>query len=330
VLINTLRLDAAIAADVATAADLLIQGHLVAVPTETVYGLAADATNPSAVSRIFAAKGRPADHPLIVHIEDASVLSNWAKAIPPAAYTLAEAFWPGPLTLLLPKADHVSPVVTGGLDSIGVRVPAHPVLLQVLRQQHLAVAAPSANRYKKLSPTSATQVLHGLDGRIEAVLDGGDCQFGLESTIVSLVSDKIEILRAGPISQADLEAVLGLPVYHPKSHHIKVAGNVKAHYQPNTPLRCLAYADLIAEVSHTSAKIAVLHQQALPATLQPFYSNAMPRDPVAFGQALYRELFAADQAGAAQILLETPPQTAEWAAILERLARAVHEPVPSA
>ena len=323
---ETLRLDATNSEQVEQAAQLLLQGKLVAVPTETVYGLAADASQPAAVQQIFAAKGRPADHPLIVHLADAKAMQDWAKNIPAVAWQLAEAFWPGPLTLLVAKADHVSPVVTGGLDTIGLRVPAHPVLLKLLQQHQLAVAAPSANRYKKLSPTSAEQVLHGLAGRIEAVLDGGDCQFGLESTIVSVLGDTVEILRAGPISQADLEEVLGCEVRHPQQHLVKVAGNVKAHYQPNTPLQCLPYAELVQYLqADTTAKIAVLHRQALPAALQHFSHRQLPADAHAFGQQLYRTLFAADQSGAELILLEMPPHSAEWAAVQERLARAVHQ-----
>ena len=325
-MLETLRLTANQPADLTLAAELLLQGKLVAVPTETVYGLAADATQPHAVLKIFEAKGRPADHPLIVHLPDVEAISHWATHIPPIAYQLASAFWPGPLTLLLPKADHVSPVITGGLDSIGLRVSAHPVLRQLLQQHQLAVAAPSANCYKKLSPTSAEQVFHGLSGRIEAVLDGGDCQFGLESTIVSLLEDKVEILRAGPISKADLEDVLGFEVYQPKSHGVKVAGNVKAHYQPNTPLRCLPYAELIHYLqSQTSVKTAVLHQNELPAEITPLYSKRLPISPKDFARVMYRELFAADQSGAELILLEMPPTSAQWSAVQERLSRAVHQ-----
>lgn len=325
-MLETLRLTANQTSDLTLAVQLLLQGKLVAVPTETVYGLAADATQPNAVLRIFEAKGRPADHPLIVHLPNVEAISNWAKNIPTIAYQLASAFWPGPLTLLLPKADHVSPVITGGLDSIGLRVSAHPVLLQLLQQHQLAVAAPSANRYKKLSPTSAEQVFHGLSGRIEAVLDGGDCQFGLESTIVSLLEDKVEILRAGPISKADLEDVLGFEVYQPKSHGVKVAGNVKAHYQPNTPLRCLPYAELVPYLqTQTTVKMAVLHQTALPEDITTYYRKLLPATANDFAQVMYRELFAADQSGAELILLEMPPTSDEWSAVQERLARAVHQ-----
>mgnify|MGYP000954807234 FL=1 len=162
--------------DTKRAAELLSAGELVAVPTETVYGLAADASNPDAVAKIFVAKGRPANHPLIVHIGDIAKLSDWARDIPAQALLLAKAFWPGPLTLLLHKADAVTPVVTGGKDSIGIRMPAHPVLLALLQQTGLAVAAPSANPYKKLSPTSAAQVMAGLNGRIAAEIGRASCR----------------------------------------------------------------------------------------------------------------------------------------------------------
>ena len=322
---NTLRLNSAIAADVELAAQLLKQGGLVAVPTETVYGLAADATNPLAVSNIFTAKGRPADHPLIVHLHDASALSLWAKDIPELAFTLAKAFWPGPLTLLLKKADHVSSVVTGGLDSIGLRVPAHPVLQQLLQQHQLAVAAPSANRYKKLSPTSAQQVFHGMNGRIDAVLDGGDCEFGLESTIVSLLGDHPVVLRAGPISAAELAKVVGAPVAQPLKHQEKVAGNVDAHYQPDKKLLCLPFAELVQQLGDMTQPAAVLHRTPLPESVAPSWQKLMPDNAQAYGQALYRELYAADQSAAAVILVESLPLGEAWLAVHDRLARAVYQ-----
>jgi len=322
--LNTLHLNSALAADVELAAQLLKQGGLVAVPTETVYGLAADATNPLAVSNIFTAKGRPADHPLIVHLHDASALSAWAKDIPELAFTLAKAFWPGPLTLLLKKADHVSSVVTGGLDSIGLRVPAHPVLQQLLQQHQLAVAAPSANRYKKLSPTSAQQVFHGMNGRIDAVLDGGDCEFGLESTIVSLLGDHPVVLRAGPISAAELAKVVGVPVAQPVKHQEKVAGNVDAHYQPDKKLLCLPFTDLVQQLSSMTQPAAVLHRTPLPESITPSWQKLMPSLAQAYGQALYRELYAADQSAAEVILVESLPLGEEWLAVHDRLARAVY------
>ncbi|WP_430456229.1 L-threonylcarbamoyladenylate synthase [Rheinheimera sp.] len=304
------------------AAKLLQAGELVAVPTETVYGLAADASNPQAVAKIFTAKGRPANHPLIVHIGDLAQLSDWARDIPPQALLLAKAFWPGPLTLLLAKADNVSPVVTGGKDSIGIRMPAHPVLLALLQLTGLAVAAPSANPYKKLSPTSASQVMAGLNGRIAAVLDGGDCSVGLESTIVDLTSDHPQVLRAGPISAAELETVLGVPVSTPTSHNVAVPGNVKAHYQPGKPLKIFSKADLHSALQQSSEAVICLYQSAEFATLTLPHSRQMPQDKAGYARLLYRSLFEADAMPGSQIYLEQPPQTPEWDDVNDRLRRA--------
>jgi len=305
-----------------TAGLILKQGGLVAVPTETVYGLAADACNPEAVRKIFAAKGRPADHPLIVHLPDVSALADWAKDIPAEAYQLAEAFWPGPLTLLLKKADHVDPVLTGGLDSIGLRVPAHPVLLQLLNTEQMAVAAPSANPYKKLSPTSAAQVMATMAGKIDAVLDGGDCELGLESTIVSLLGAEIQILRAGPVGQAELEQLLGQRVACPAQHQVKVSGNVAAHYQPETTLLRVSRDELAQKLTNTTQKIAVLALSPLPLTVTPHWHCQMPNDARQYGKLLYKQLYAADQAGAELILVESPPGDSPWLAVHNRLMRA--------
>lgn len=308
--------------DTAIAADLLRAGELVAVPTETVYGLAADASNPTAVAKIFVAKGRPSNHPLIVHIGDIAQLSHWARNIPPQALLLAKAFWPGPLTLLLQKADAVSPVVTGGKTSIGIRMPAHPVLLALLQQTGLAVAAPSANPYKKLSPTSALQVMAGLQGRIAAVLDGGDCSVGLESTIVDLTSDTPQVLRAGPISAAELEVVLGVPVSTPKSHNVAVPGNVKAHYQPGKPLKIFSSVDLATALQQHADGVICLYQSAQFAALQLPHSRQLPQDKAGYARLLYRSLFEADALPGQQIYLEQPPQTPEWDDVNDRLRRA--------
>lgn len=309
---------------IAQAALLLKQGKLVAVPTETVYGLAADARQPEAVRQIFAAKGRPSDHPLIVHLHAASALTDWAKDIPPAAFVLAEAFWPGPLTLLLKKADHVDPVVTGGLDSIGLRVPSHPVLLQLLATDQLAVAAPSANPYKKLSPTSALHVLDTMTGKIDAVLDGGDCEFGLESTIVSLLDDSVQVLRAGPVSAQDIAQVLGVVVLSPEQHQVKVSGNVAAHYQPHTPLRCLPEPELSEFMRSTTQKLALLSYGPLQKEVQLHWQFSMPQHAVDYGRLLYKTLYQADQSGAGLILVQQPPLDSEWLAVHNRLMRACY------
>jgi len=323
--LNTLMLHSELPEDLATAAELLKQGKLVAVPTETVYGLAADACNKSAVNNIFAAKGRPSDHPLIVHLHASSALHDWAQDIPAEAFALADAFWPGPLTLLLKKADHVDSVVTGGLDTIGLRVPAHPVLLKLLASHQLAVAAPSANPYKQLSPTSAQQVMETMAGKLDAVLDGGDCEFGLESTIVSLVDGTIQVLRAGPISSDQLEKVLGQKVQSPLQHQVKVSGNVAAHYQPKTSLRCVSATQLDELLTGTKLKLAVLSFSNLSFNAQPYWHTTMPTNAQDYGRVLYKQLYQADQSGAELILLELPPAGDEWAAVQNRLQRAAYQ-----
>lgn len=324
-MLNTMMLHSAVAEDVYTAAELLKQGKLVAVPTETVYGLAADARNKAAVKQIFVAKGRPADHPLIVHLHAATAMKNWAKDIPAQAFTLAEAFWPGPLTLLLKKADHVDSCVTGGLDTIGLRVPAHPVLLQLLAAEQLAVAAPSANPYKRLSTTSAHQVMNCLAGKIDAVLDGGDCEFGLESTIVSLVGDSVAVLRAGPISAEQLEQVLGMQVKSPAQHQVKVSGNVAAHYQPQTTLRCLSTTELHALLETKALKLAVLSFSESSYATPPHWQYRMPNDAMQYGRDLYKQLYLADISGAELIVVENLPSDSAWLAVQNRLMRAAYQ-----
>ena len=314
---------------VSQAVSLLKKGECVALPTETVYGLAADASDIIAVNKIFEAKGRPKNHPLIVHIPDVSHLENWAKSIPNTAYALAKLFWPGPLSLLLKKADHVPYEVTGGLDTIALRVPAHPLFLEVLTQLNRGLAAPSANRYKQLSPTIAEHVRQGLDGRIAAVLDGGSCEHGLESTILDLVSETPRILRSGPVTQQQLETTMGQCVDTPKNHIEAVPGNVEAHYQPNTPLRIMLSEQLLTEISElqqnncqfvvwSPAVIAQCKKANIPTSQ---WSN-LGSDAANFGRKLYVTLHQADHTQATQIIVEQPPQSDAWAAVNDRLSRA--------
>ncbi|MFO6422654.1 L-threonylcarbamoyladenylate synthase [Motilimonas sp. KMU-193] len=310
------------------AVSLLQQGECVALPTETVYGLAADASNPDAVDKIFTAKGRPKNHPLIVHIPDVSHLTRWAVDIPETAYALAAQFWPGPLTLLLKKAPHVDSCVTGGLDTIALRVPAHPLFLAVLTGLDGGLAAPSANRYKQLSPTIAEQVTRGLDGRIAAVLEGGACDHGLESTILDLVSEQPRVLRAGPISQQQLSDALGCKVELPVQHVEVVPGNVKAHYQPTTPAKLLSTEQLLAqapELASGNSYFLVWSEQGqkqLETKHTKVQWRVMPTTAAEFGQQLYVTLYQIDQLGAAQIIIEQPPQGDEWRAVNDRLSRA--------
>ncbi len=309
--------------DVPEAVALLQRGECVALPTETVYGLAAMAAQDEAVSKIFAAKNRPADHPLIVHLPSAAHMEDWAMEIPDTAWRLAEQYWPGPLTLLLKKKPGVSGVVTGGLATIGLRVPAHPLFLSVLQALDAALAAPSANPYKQLSPTSAAQVLNGLDGRIAAVLDGGSCEFGLESTIVDLISMSPTVLRSGPVSRAALAATLGTSVLLPDTHDVAVPGNVAAHYKPRTPLRCVTRAELLAASGHAFGLL--IWSDDIAAELDSGASarvRRLPDDPAGYGQGLYRALAEFDQLNLPGILVEAPPALESWAAVNDRLRRA--------
>lgn len=330
--LQTQTLTATAAPDMATAVALLRAGRLVAVPTETVYGLAADARQATAVAGIFRAKQRPDSHPLIVHIADASALPDWARDIPDSARQLAAAFWPGPLTLLLHKAAAVPAVVTGGLPAIGLRVPAHPVLLQVLRQLDTGLAAPSANLHKQLSPTSAAQVLAGLEGRIDAVLDGGICPVGLESTIVDLTQDTPRILRAGPITRTQLETVLGTAVASPEQHEVSVPGNVAEHYRPRTPLYRGDATRLERALQAAPASLRlglVTHGQSTwPKTAANLQQLVLPTEPADYASRLYYSLFTLDNAQLDAILLESPPATEAWAAINDRLRRAAMDQQP--
>lgn len=326
---NTRELTAESPDDLKTAEELLRAGGVVAVPTETVYGLAADAANPDAVAAIYAAKERPANHPLIVHLASVDNLAHWAVDIPADAYLLAEKFWPGPLTLLLKKAPHVPSIVTGGLDTIGIRVPNHPVLNQLLVSSGLGLAAPSANPYKQLSPTSASQVTDKLAGKIDGVLDGGECSIGLESTIVDLSGSEVRILRAGPIAPSAISDVLGKPVTTPTSHQVAVPGNVQQHYQPRTPLYLMSRPQLLARMKSSDSHTAfvVLSGFDEQAGAEPdCYGDSlvitMPAGKAEFAQSLYRTLHDIDGRSCTSICFEMPPDTEEWLDVNDRLRRA--------
>ena len=327
---TTQHLMAQHAQSIKTAAELLTQGELVAVATETVYGLAADARQPEAVKKIFAAKGRPADHPLIVHVENAAEVTKWTESLPDYFNALATAFWPGPLTIVAKKAAHVSSIVTGGHDTVGIRVPNHPAMQALLAQVKTGLAAPSANPYKKISPTTAEQVLFGLDSKIAAVLDGGPCEVGLESTILDISGESPRILRAGPITKQQLESVLAVEVAEPAEHSVAVPGNVKAHYQPNKKLTLVDSPQLIDTLrAGVAANTGILfYSQAVASTIaatQPpghLIDLKLAQHKPAYAQGLYYGLHQLDQSNAVEILLEAPPKTPEWRDVNDRLMRA--------
>lgn len=303
--------------DLSTAVNLLRSGELVALPFETVYGLAGDATNPDALRAIFHAKGRPADHPLIVHLASADQLPDWAAEVPEAACRLATAFWPGPLTLVLPAARMVSPLVTGGQTTVALRVPAHPVPQAVLRQFGRGLAAPSANPHGQISPTTAEHVGRHLAGEIAAVVDGGACPVGIESTIVDLSSEHPRILRPGAITPEMLARHLPLAAA-PAAAAPRVPGALASHYAPRTP--CYRIPAGLDEAPFPDQRTGLLaqHPPAWPVT--KFWP--MPSHPEDYARALYAALHDADASGCETLLIVLPPDEPAWAAIHDRLRRA--------
>ena len=300
-------------------------GELVAFPTETVYGLGANAQHASAVQKIFVGKGRPADHPLIVHLDSARFLHRWARAVPPAAAQLAERFWPGPLTLVLPRAPEVLDLVTGGQDSVAVRVPAHPMAQQLLTAFGGGIAAPSANRYGHVSPTRAEHVREEFGTTVRVVLDGGECQVGLESTIVACLGDVPRLLRPGQITLAQLQGVVGDVAVGPDDAAPRVPGSASAHYAPRTPLRLVADGQierLAGELSRDGTRVGVLAQRSpLGSFRHVTWVNAGVR-PENYAHDLYANLRTLDKAGAACLLVQEVPADARWDAVRDRLARA--------
>jgi L-threonylcarbamoyladenylate synthase len=308
------------------AVDLLRAGELVAFPTETVYGLGADARNADAVGKIFAAKGRPADHPLIVHIPDATQLSQWAIDIPAVAHSLAAAFWPGPLTLILKRAADVPDLVTGGQDTIGLRVPNHPIALDLLRHFNGGLAAPSANRFGHISPTTAAHVAEELGDRVPLILDGGPCAVGIESTILDLSRGPPEILRPGAIGVEAIAHVIGsAPRVSSGAAAPRVSGSLEAHYAPRTPLKLLAGDALPFAVRHAmvaNERVAILACMPPAITDERIVWRIAPTDAVGFARELYSHLRDLDAAGCAHIIVQRPPGTELWRAVNDRLRRA--------
>lgn len=316
--------------NIATAVEYLNSGKLVAFPTETVYGLGADAHNAQAVAQVFTVKGRPSSHPLIIHLADAAQLAEYVQTIPESAVQLAKHFWPGPLTLILKRSAQVLDIVTGGQDTVAVRAPNHPVAQQLLQAFGRGLVAPSANRFTGLSPTKATHVQASLGDSVPLILDGGECRVGIESTIVDCTVEPVRVLRLGAISLQRLAQVL---TYQPlllssiTAPQIPRAPGMHAyHYAPHTPLYLLDNADLLPAIQQYLAHdrmITVLAHQHQP-VLQHRHLNwiTMPQAATEYAQRLYTQLHELDIGNYAVILVERPPITDEWFAVIDRLQKA--------
>lgn len=307
------------------AADLLHQGKLVAMPTETVYGLGADASNPDAVAKIFAAKGRPADHPLIVHLAYASQIKDWAENIPDSAWQLADAFWPGPLTMILHKKASVPSAVTGGQATVALRVPDNPVALWLLRVFGGGIAAPSANRFGRISPTLAQHVAEELGDAVDCILDGGACSVGVESTIIDLTDSQPTILRPGRITRSQLEDVLKAEVALKSQHKIRAPGMLASHYAPCTPAYLCMPETLLAlleEQAIQGNRVGVLSFSAELNGLNCQHSLQLPQQAEAYEAALYAALRELDALQLDSILVEQPPIEESWSAVNDRLSKA--------
>jgi L-threonylcarbamoyladenylate synthase len=306
------------------AAKFLRQGHLVAFPTETVYGLGADADNAAAVQSLFAAKGRPADHPVIVHLADASQLAAWDIQIPEQARLLAAAFWPGPLTMILRRSRRASDLVTGGLETVGLRVPGHPVAQALLREFGGAIAAPSANRFGRVSPTQAKHVVDELHGRVDLILDGGPCQVGLESTIIDLSSSQPAVLRPGGITAEQIATVLQQSVGSSSEGAPRVSGALASHYAPRARVELLKEANLLiraAQLTAAGQRVGVLASPAL-AVPPSVIHLPLPADDAEIAHTLYASLRQADELGCDVVLASLPEARGIGAAIADRLRKA--------
>lgn len=314
----------------AEAARVLRGGGLAAFPTETVYGLGANALDAAAVARIFAAKGRPANNPLIVHIADTAEVRNMAAEWSESAARLAERFWPGPLTLVLPKRDTVPDIVTGGGPTVAVRAPAHPVAQALLRAAAVPLAAPSANRSSELSPTRAEHVLRGLDGHIDMLLDAGPTSGGIESTVLDLTGTPPRLLRPGPIGITELEAEIGalvrvVSIPEVTTSALPSPGMMPRHYAPRTPLECVEAgreAESLAALLGESRRVGWVTFADSSAAPPGVVARVLPSDAVRYAAQMYAVLHELDAAGLDRILVTLPPDTEEWLAVRDRLHRA--------
>ena len=305
--------------EVRRAAQILRSGGLVAFPTETVYGLGADAASAAAVARLYRVKGRPGDHPVIVHFAEAETAFGWAREVPEAARKLAARFWPGPLTLIVKRSARAADFVTGGQDSVGLRVPSHPTARELLVDFGGAIAAPSANRFGHVSPTTAAHVRADLGADVDLVLEGGASEVGIESTIVDLSAGSPVLLRPGHLSRDELEVALGASIAERTGVAPRHPGGLARHYAPRTPASLVPTHELDKHIAQMK-KVAVLAFSRPDERVD--YWIRMPREPKAYAQKLYAALRELDSAGCERILVETPPEATEWEAVLDRLKRA--------
>jgi L-threonylcarbamoyladenylate synthase len=312
--------------DIVRAVEALRRGGLVAFPTETVYGLGADAAHPAALRRLYAVKGRPRDHPVIVHLADPAQLGDWARAVPPEAQKLAGAFWPGPLTLVLPRRpERVPAEVTGGLDTVGLRVPDQPLALRLLRAFGRGVAAPSANRFGQVSPTTAADVRADLGADVDVILDGGRCAVGVESTIVDCSGDGLAILRLGGLPREQVEDIAGSPVPVRDEGTARAPGTLRSHYAPNARVVLVTAPEVAARATELLAeekRVGLLAPSEIDALPGALVVLEPPGDAAEYARVLYSRLREADRNGIDVLLVVAPPAVGIGAAVTDRLRRA--------
>ncbi|NUN48476.1 MAG: threonylcarbamoyl-AMP synthase [Candidatus Brocadiae bacterium] len=312
--------------EIARAVRILESGGLVAFPTETVYGLGADALNEKAVKRVYKLKGRPEGHPLIVHVGDANAVQEYAAEFPEAAHRLAARFWPGPLTLILKKSDRIPTTVTGGQDTVGLRVPGHPVALALLKAFDGAIAAPSANRYGKVSPTTAQHVYDDIGGKVDLILDGGPCAVGIESTIVDVSTGEPTILRPGGVTREEIEKLLGrsVPVVREETS-VRTSGQVTQHYSPKAGVVLAKPEELVRKANRLRAsgrKVAIL-TNTLPAKPPIGIETIMlPVGMADMARGLYEALREVDRRGFDAVVVSVPQAVGLGLAVADRLERA--------
>jgi L-threonylcarbamoyladenylate synthase len=304
--------------DIEQAVQLLKSGELVAFPTETVYGLGADAKNPEAIKKIFEVKGRPSNHPIILHIYNESELEEWVVSIPDIARKLMKHFWPGALTLIFEAKENVSPLITGNQKTIGIRMPSHPVARELLKAFGSGLVAPSANKFGKVSPTKAKHVKEELGDEIKLILEGGDCALGIESTIIDVTRIPPRLLRPGPLDVDQVKKISGVTIIYSNKNIPRVSGSLPSHYAPKTPVKLFDYN----KIKFQDKNIGVMSFRDQPENFTNIIWLKMPINPTLYAKQLYANLRKLDKNNLDTIWVEVPPKEVVWGAILDRLKRA--------